>query len=86
MKNNSPLKSIRKHCLDCSTNCGGVRYCTVNNCSLYPLGFGFNPYNKNAGRKLMDIIRKAKKETLRKYPDLEDEEKFYPEIDVSNHS
>ena len=34
----------------------------------------------------MDIIRKAKKETLRKYPDLEDEEKFYPEIDVSNHS
>lgn len=40
----SPLKSIRKFCLEC---CGGkpksVRFCHDTNCSLWPLRFGKYP-------------------------------------------
>jgi len=39
--NRSPLKAIRKHCIDCS---GGsekeVRECVIPDCPLYPFRFG----------------------------------------------
>jgi hypothetical protein len=48
----SPIKSIRKHCIDCS---GGslkeVRLCPVKKCPLYPYRMGKNP---NRVRKVSD--------------------------------
>jgi len=47
-----PLKAIRAKCLDCA---GGqmkeIRFCTVENCSLYSYRFGSNPNRKGIGRK-----------------------------------
>jgi hypothetical protein len=43
----SPLKTIRKHCLDCS--CGSineVKNCIVDTCLLRPYRFGTNPFTK----------------------------------------
>lgn len=43
----TPVKSIRKHCLDCS---GGsvseVRNCVLTDCPLYSYRFGKNPNRK----------------------------------------
>ena len=78
----SPLKAIRKHCLDCSGGrTSAVRLCTTAECPLYPYRFGFNPYNKNARKGLLNKLAEAKKETLEKNPDLE-KETFYPEISI----
>ncbi len=45
----TPLKAVRKKCLDCC--CGQiteVRLCTVKNCALYPYRMGHRPQdNKN---------------------------------------
>lgn len=64
MKNLTPLKAIRKHCLEC---CGGsrreVELCTANpkdiagsedpelytSCSLYQYRFGTNPRRHGVG-------------------------------------
>ncbi|MEI8011430.1 MAG: hypothetical protein WCI27_02960 [Candidatus Omnitrophota bacterium] len=55
----SPLKSIRKHCLDCATRPKEVRNCTNTACNLYPYRLGHNPSRKGVspGR----IIRTAYK-------------------------
>lgn len=48
----SPLKSIRKKCLDCS--CGSykeVENCVITDCPLYPFRFGTNPKRKGKGRQ-----------------------------------
>lgn len=52
MKNNlTPIKAIRKHCLDCS---GGsvaeVRNCIVTDCPLYQYRLGKNPNRKGINR------------------------------------
>ena len=55
MKETSPLKAIRQHCLDCS--CGSyteVKLCTVLQCALHAFRFGTNPHLK---RELTDEQR-----------------------------
>ena len=57
MKTISPLKAIRKKCIDCS--CGQsleVKLCLVIDCPIYPFRFGKNPNragigNSNIGQK-----------------------------------
>lgn len=43
----SPVKAIKRHCLDCS---GGskkeVRECIIQDCPLYPFRLGKNPNRK----------------------------------------
>ena len=52
MKNNTPLKSIRKKCLECS---GGspkeVTECHITDCPLFPYRFGKNPKRAGIGNK-----------------------------------
>ena len=49
--NISPLKSIRKKCLDCSCDSiKEVRLCPITSCALYPFRFGKNPNRKGIGR------------------------------------
>ena len=61
MKNklyNTPIKAIRKHCLDCC--CGShkeVRECTVIKCAIYPYRLGFRP-NVDTIRRLEDYFGK----------------------------
>lgn len=47
VKNKSPLKAIRAHCLECV---GGsyreVKLCPCTKCELYPFRFGKNPFRK----------------------------------------
>ena len=41
---NTPLKSIRKKCLDCTAGSRKeIRLCTVIQCALYPYRFGKRP-------------------------------------------
>lgn len=48
----TPLKAIRRHCLDCSCwNTAEVRNCTVTECDLYPFRMGHNPNRKGKGGK-----------------------------------
>ncbi len=49
--NISPLKAIRKKCLDCSCDSAKeVKLCTIPECALYPFRFGHNPNRKGIGR------------------------------------
>lgn len=52
----TPVKAIRKNCLDCS---GGsikeVRECIVKSCPLYDFRLGTNPRRKGINRKNVDI-------------------------------
>lgn len=44
MKALTPIKSIRKKCLDCTCNQPReVRYCTVKDCALFPYRLGHRP-------------------------------------------
>jgi len=43
----TPLKSIRKHCLECSNNQPKlVRECVITDCPLYEFKLGTNPKRK----------------------------------------
>lgn len=42
MKSNTPLKSIRLKCLDCSSTSSKVQQCQNSDCPLYPLRLGKN--------------------------------------------
>jgi hypothetical protein len=42
----SPLKAIRKKCMDCAGSRGEVRKCNVLDCWLHPFRFGKNPFRK----------------------------------------
>jgi len=56
MKNLSPLKSIRKHCLECT--CGSmneVKKCIITDCPLFPFRFGKNPNRKGIGNKNVSV-------------------------------
>lgn len=62
----SPLKAIRKHCLDCGEGSANeVKLCPVTRCALYPFRFGKNPYR--AKRELSEERKQAMAENLRKY-------------------
>jgi hypothetical protein len=52
MKNLSPIKAIRKHCLECSSGSKGeVKNCIITDCPLYPFRLGKNPNRKGIGNK-----------------------------------
>ncbi len=53
--NITPLKAIKKHCLECSGfEKKQVRECIINNCVLYPYRQGNNPKRKGiSGRKTL---------------------------------
>lgn len=58
-KKNSPLKAIRKACLDCCWDKSqDVRECAVTTCVLFPYRFGCNPktYIKRQKMKGKDVI------------------------------
>lgn len=60
----SPLKAIRKHCIDC---CGGykneVAACPSESCNLWPYRFGKNPFAKP--RQYTEEQKAAMRENLR---------------------
>ncbi len=60
MKITTPIKSIRKKCLDCS---GGlpkeVRSCPANDCPLHPYRFGKNPARKGIAPNRSKIVKKS---------------------------
>ena len=46
----TPLKSIRKHCLDCSGyEPSEVKNCIIKDCPLYAFRMGNNPQRKGIG-------------------------------------
>ncbi len=50
MKELTPLKTIRRKCLECSGGCvSEVRNCTMNDCPLFIYRFGSNPKRRCAG-------------------------------------
>ena len=60
MKNtiNTPIKSIREKCLDCTAGSRKeIRLCTVVQCALYPYRFGKRPT-----QAIVDTIKQFNKE------------------------
>ena len=41
----SPVKAIRKHCLECAGSSKEVTLCPIQECPLYPFRFGKNPFH-----------------------------------------
>ena len=61
----TPLKAIKKKCLDCmGWQPQEVRSCPFDDCSLYPFRFGKNPFTKK--REYTDAQRAKMRETLDK--------------------
>lgn len=55
MKNLTPVKAIRKKCLDCSGDSRKeVRGCVISDCPLHPFRMGKNPNCKPRGNKRGD--------------------------------
>lgn len=66
--NNSltPLKAIRKKCLDCSCfQPKEVKLCPMTECTLYPYRFGHNPARKGLGARNAGIARKSISEPVK---------------------
>jgi len=55
----SPVKAIKKHCLDCS---GGskkeMRECIIQDCPLYPFRIGKNPNRKGIKNNVSTVEKK----------------------------
>ncbi len=52
MKDLTPLKAIRKNCLECSSGSSNeVKNCIITDCPLYPYRLGKNPHRKGLGNK-----------------------------------
>lgn len=50
-KINTPIKSIRNKCLECTQNqYGQIRNCKVFNCPIYPYRMGKRPDNDTLNR------------------------------------
>jgi len=64
----SPLKAIRKNCLDCNGNAQEVKLCPCTNCPMYPFRFGKNPYNKR--KPMTEEQKEAARENLKKAREL----------------
>ena len=57
----TPIKSIRKKCLDCSGfQPGEVRKCTIISCPLYPYRFGRRPDEDTLTRLKRFFMKKVK--------------------------
>lgn len=50
----TPLRAIRRNCLDCSGGPTEVRLCTVDDCPLYAFRFGTQPSRKGIGGRGRD--------------------------------
>ena len=64
----SALKSIRKHCVECS---GGshaeVKRCVIPECNLYPYRMGKSPNRKGTGgRGNIEALRKWREKEAKK--------------------
>lgn len=60
MLNTTPIKAIRKKCLECSGNQPSeVRNCLINNCPLYPFRLGKNPNRVGIGNLKGRFKKKA---------------------------
>ena len=61
----SPLKAIRKYCLECG---GGspkeVKLCVIPHCPLFSFRFGHNPARKGIGATPTKMIQKTAVESL----------------------
>jgi hypothetical protein len=60
MKKLTPLKAIRKKCLDCV--CGSaneVKLCPSDDCPLFTYRFGKNPARRGIGGKGKQFVKKA---------------------------
>jgi hypothetical protein len=54
----SPLRAIRKKCLDCSCdNTAEVRKCVVTDCALFPFRMGKNPNRKGIGGRSAEDLK-----------------------------
>lgn len=40
----TPLKSIRRKCVECSETNNEIKHCVITSCPLYPFRTGKNPY------------------------------------------
>jgi hypothetical protein len=58
----TPIKAIRKHCLDCCCyQKAVVKNCSFYDCPLYPYRMGHNPNRKGIKGKDMSKLLEAKK-------------------------
>lgn len=53
-KKYTPLRAIRRNCLDCSGGPTEVRLCTVDECPLYAFRFGTQPARRGIGGRGRD--------------------------------
>lgn len=68
----TPIKAIRKKCIECS--CGQtseVKLCPMEDCPLYPFRMGKNPYNtrtlsEEQKEKAAERLKKAREEKQNK--------------------
>lgn len=57
----SPLKSIRKKCMDCSNNSSQeIELCPLTDCPLYPLRFGKMPKTAKRHFQIREQIKQQK--------------------------
>lgn len=58
--NISPLKAIRKKCLDCClSSVKEVKLCPCDDCPLYPFRFGKNPNRSGIGNvQNLSVVKK----------------------------
>lgn len=57
MKNKTPIKSIREHCIECSSGSKSeVLNCIVTDCVLYPYRLGKNPNRKGIRKGFSQTI------------------------------
>ncbi len=57
----TPLKAIRKKCLDCSAyDKAEVRNCNIPDCPIYPFRMGKNPNRKGIGNKRLNELESIK--------------------------
>jgi len=45
----TPIKAIRRKCLECSENAKEVKACAINDCPLHKFRLGTNPARKGIG-------------------------------------
>ncbi|MAT59750.1 MAG: hypothetical protein CMF23_17390 [Ignavibacteriae bacterium] len=61
----TPVKAIKKHCLECSGNSKKeVRECLINNCPLYPYRMGKNPNRKGIKNNGSSNVLRQKSEQI----------------------
>lgn len=75
----TPIKAIRAKCLDCCCDSRtAVRFCSVENCPLYPYRMGHRPKGYNNPES------EAECEKTQIAPQLNEKKSPYPTADQSN--